>query len=83
MNQVKMREITRDGEELTKVSLEEEEFQRRRFVAIVEKGEALDRESQKMALLKRVTQREAKKRTLERMRRAIETGGLSKPIFTD
>ncbi len=73
MNQVKMREITRDGEELTKVSLEEEEFQRRRFVSIVEKGEALDRESQKMALLKRVTQREAKKRTLERMRRAIET----------
>lgn len=73
MNQVKMREITRDGEELTKVSLEEEEFQRRRLVSIVEKGEALDRESQKMALLKRVTQREAKKRTLERMRRAIET----------
>ena len=72
MNQVKMREITRDGEELTKVSLEEEEFQRKRFVSIVEKGEALDRESQKMALLKRVTQREAKKRTLERMRRAIE-----------
>jgi RNA polymerase primary sigma factor len=72
MNQVKMREITRDGEELTKVSLEEEEFQRRRFVSIIEKGEALDRECQKMALLKRVTQREAKKRTLERMRRAIE-----------
>jgi RNA polymerase primary sigma factor len=67
-----MREITRDGEELTKVSLEEEEFQRRRFVSIIEKGEALDRECQKMALLKRVTQREAKKRTLERMRRAIE-----------
>ncbi len=72
MNQVKMREITRDGEELTKVSLEEEEFQRKRLISIVEKGEALDRESQKMAFLNRVTQREAKKRTLERMRRAIE-----------
>ena len=73
MNQVKMREITRDGEELTKVSFEEEEFQRKRFLSIVEKGEALDRENQKMALLKRVTHGEAKKRTLERMQRAIET----------
>jgi RNA polymerase primary sigma factor len=74
MNQVRMRDITRDGEELTKVSLEEEEFQRRRFLSIVEKAEALDRESRKIALLKRVTtQGEAKKRTLERMWRAIET----------
>jgi RNA polymerase primary sigma factor len=73
MNQVKMREITRDGEELTKVSLEEEEFQRKRFLSIAEKAEALHCESQKKALLMRVTQGEAKKRTLERMRRAIET----------
>jgi RNA polymerase primary sigma factor len=72
-NHVKMREITRDGEELTKVSLEEEEFQRKRFLSIVEKAEALDRESQKIALLKRVAQGEAKKTTLERMRGAIDT----------
>jgi RNA polymerase primary sigma factor len=71
-NHVKMREITRDGEELTKVSLEEEEFQRKRFLSIVEKAEALDRESQKIALLKRVAQGEAKKTTLERMRGAID-----------
>ncbi len=73
MNPVKMREITRDGEELTKVSPEEEEFQRRRFLSIVEKVEALDRESQKLALLKKVTREEEKKSTLERMRRATET----------
>jgi len=73
MNQVKMKEITRDGEELTKVSLEEEEFQRRRFLSITEKIDALDRGSQRMALLKRVIREEAKKRTLERMGRALET----------
>ncbi|MFQ5843224.1 MAG: sigma-70 family RNA polymerase sigma factor, partial [Thermodesulfobacteriota bacterium] len=72
MNQVKMREITRDGEELSKVCLEEEAFQRRRFVSIAEKVEALGRECQKMALLRKGTRVEAKKRTLERMRRAIE-----------
>jgi RNA polymerase primary sigma factor len=71
-NHVKMREITRDGEELTKVSLEEEEFQRKRFLSIVEKAEALDHESQKITLLKRVAQGEAKKTTLERMRGAID-----------
>ncbi|MFB0507796.1 MAG: sigma-70 family RNA polymerase sigma factor, partial [Thermodesulfobacteriota bacterium] len=73
MNRVKMREITRDGEELSKVALEEEEFQRKRFLSIAEKAEALDRESQKMGLLKKGTQGEAKERTLERMRRANET----------
>lgn len=72
MNQMKMREITRDGEELSKVCLEEEAFQRRRFLSIAEKVEALGRECQKMALLRKGTQVEAKKRTLERMRRAIE-----------
>jgi RNA polymerase primary sigma factor len=73
MNRVKMREITRDGEELSKVALEEEEFQRKRFLSIAEKAEALDRESQKMGFLKKGTQGEAKERTLERMRRANET----------
>jgi RNA polymerase primary sigma factor len=73
MNQVKMREITRDGDELTKISPEEEEFQRKRFISIVERIEALNQESKRLALLKRVTQAERKKRTLERMGRAIET----------
>ncbi|UCD72414.1 MAG: sigma-70 family RNA polymerase sigma factor, partial [Syntrophobacterales bacterium] len=72
MSQVKMREITRDGEEFTKVSPEEEEFQRNRFLSIIEKIEALDRENQKLALLKRVTRWETKKRTLERIQRSVE-----------
>ncbi len=71
MFQMKMRDITRDGEEFTKVTPEEEEFQRRRFLSIVEKIEVLDRESHKLAFLKRQTQRETKKRTLERMRRDV------------
>jgi RNA polymerase primary sigma factor len=70
---VKMREITRDGEELSKVSPDEEEFQKKRFLSIAEKVEALDSEIQKLALLKKVTRDEHKKRTLERMRRAAET----------
>ncbi|MCK5552203.1 MAG: sigma-70 family RNA polymerase sigma factor [Deltaproteobacteria bacterium] len=70
MNPMRMREITRDGEELTKVSPEEEEFQRRRFLSITEKMEALGRESQKLALLKKVTREKEKKSTVERMRRA-------------
>lgn len=73
MNQMKMREITRDSEELTKVSLEEEEFRRKRFLSIAEKIDALDREIQRIAILKRVTREEAKKRTLERMWRVLET----------
>ena len=73
MNQVKMRDISRDGEELTKVSPEEEEFQRNRFLSIVEKLEVIERESQKLALLKKVARWEAKKRTLERMCRATQT----------
>ena len=73
MNQVKMREITRDGEEITKVSSEEEEFQRSRFLSIVEKVEDLDGESQKLAFLKRVTRWDAKRRILERMWRATQT----------
>ena len=73
MNPVKMREITRDGEELTKVSPEEEGFQRRRFLSITEKIEALDRETQKLVLLKKVTREEGKKSTAERMRRATES----------
>jgi RNA polymerase primary sigma factor len=73
MNSMKMREITRDGEELTKVSPEEEEFQRRRFLSITEKIEVLDRENQKLALLKKVTREEGKKSTAERMRRATES----------
>ena len=73
MSHVKMREITRDGEELSKVSLGEEAFQRRRFLSIAERTERLHRESQRIAILKRVTQGEAKKRTLERMWGAIET----------
>jgi RNA polymerase primary sigma factor len=68
-----MRELTRDGEELTKVSPEEEEFQRRRFLSITEKIEALGREIQKLALLKKVTREEEKKITVERMRRAAES----------
>lgn len=71
-NSVKMREITRDGEELTKVSPEEEEFQRRRFLSIVEKIELQDRENQKLALLKKLTRQEGKKGTLERVRGAVE-----------
>jgi RNA polymerase primary sigma factor len=71
-NPVKMREITRDGEELTKVSPEEEEFQRRRFLSIVEKIEAQDRKSQKLGLLKKVTPQEGKKSALERLRSATE-----------
>jgi RNA polymerase primary sigma factor len=70
MNPVRMREITRDGEELTKISPEEEEFQRRRFLSITEKIEALGRENQKLALLKKVTREKEKKSTAERMRSA-------------
>ncbi len=71
-NPVKMREITRDGEELTKISSEEEEFQKRRFLSISEKIEGLDRECRKLAHLKKVTRGEGKKGTLERMRTAVE-----------
>ncbi len=72
-NQVKMRDITRDGEELTKIPLEEEEFQMKQFLSIVEKVEALNREIQKLNLLKRVTRWGTKKRALERMCRAAQT----------
>jgi len=71
-NPVKMRDITRDGEELTKISSEEEEFQRRRFLSIAEKIQGLGHESQKLAHLKKVTRGEGKKSTLERMRRAAQ-----------
>jgi hypothetical protein len=71
-NPVKMRDITRDGEELTKISSEEEEFQRRRFLSITEKIQGLGHESQKLAHLKKVTRGEGKKSTLERMRRAAQ-----------
>jgi RNA polymerase primary sigma factor len=73
MSRVKMRDITRDGEELTKITPEEEEFQRRRFLSIVEKMEALDSESRKLISLKRDTQRETKKKRLERMGGDVET----------
>ena len=72
LHQVKMRDITRDGEELTKVSPEEDDFQRRRFLSIAEKVEALHGESQKLALLKKATTEKGKRGTLERMRRATE-----------
>ena len=72
LNQVKMRDITRDGEELTKVSPEEEDFQRRRFLSIAEKVGALDGQNQKLVLLKKATTEERKRGTLERMRRAAE-----------
>jgi len=72
MCQIKMRDITRDGEEFTKVTPEEEDFQRRRFLSIVEKIEVLDRESRKLAFPKVEAQRETEKSPLERMRWDLE-----------